>query len=241
MNEFSLFVKKRGITRLCHFTRINNLPFIFGTDNAGSIPNGIVSRRIVKGSDLFTSLPRGMEYTDAKRLDCREDLISTSIQVPNSKYFSRVINKEKIKGAFNEFCIVLINPNIIDDETIFCPGNAATKGYRDILKDDDDKFKGLEAFKCLFRDVNNPKHGLIKRGIYLPNNYTTDEQAEVMIPNHIPVNYIDGIVFKDKETAIMESDKLQLCNVVDISHKKFYYCQNMFAKSRQFNVNLETV
>lgn len=240
MNKFNLFVKKRGITRLCHFTRTSNLPIIFGIDNIGSIPNGIISRQSVDDLDLFSSIEQPINYTDLDRWDGRKDLISTSIEVPNGHYLNTVIGRE-INNIFSDFCIILINPYIINEKTIFCPGNAAIERYRFILKNNDNQFKGMKAFEYLFSDVNNPKHGLIKRKNDLPNNYTTDEQAEVMIPNSIPVEYIDGVVFKNQETAIMERDKLQLCNVIDISHKKFYYSQNMFAKERNLNVVLETI
>ena len=74
-------IKDRNITRLCHFTRTNNLPFILG-DGIDS-HNGIIANALITDASF-------LKPTDDNRVDGKKDYICTSVQYPNSFYFFSV-------------------------------------------------------------------------------------------------------------------------------------------------------
>lgn len=72
-------VQQRGITKLVHFTSINNLDTIlrYGLATREVLDNAVVKHR---GTFYF-------DFNDAKRLDCQRNSISLSIHHPNHKMF----------------------------------------------------------------------------------------------------------------------------------------------------------
>src|SRR5699024_10908803 len=81
----SYSVEERGITRLIHFTKTKNLPFILGNDPHGS--NGIVANNFISDKPL-------LEKIDEKRWDGKEDYICTSVQYPNPYYFKNAQDRD---------------------------------------------------------------------------------------------------------------------------------------------------
>ncbi len=121
-------IKKRGITRLCHMTEIENLLAILEKGT------GILA------SDFIASEKRNIN--DYTRLDGRTDYISTSVQYPNVWYYN-------YKKSDKDWCIIFIDTSICRrDNTLFCPVNAATQcgAYLET---------GANSFRSLFADEVN--------------------------------------------------------------------------------------
>lgn len=222
MNEFSEFIRERGITTLVHFTKTKNLPFILGNDP--TMNSGIVANEFISDKSL-------LEKIDPNRWDGKEDYICTSIQVPNPYYFDTA-KKRNETTLFNDWVILKISPDVINKSSNFCSFNSATGKGRYIESD-------IEAFKKIFNDkIIKPNSKVITRK---PNEYAnrpTDIQAEVLIYKQIPKEYITGLVFPNEEIAKVELLRLKLCGV-DTSQYKIYFSENYFKKSNGYQKNIE--
>lgn len=206
-------VRKRAISRLCHFTKTANLPFILG-DGVDDY-NGIVSNKIIKET-------RFLEINDVNRYDKRPDLICTSIQYPNL-FFFEVSQKKSSKDLLSNWVILLISPDIIDNETYFCPVNAAKKGGEFISK-------GVDVFCDMFaEDISKYGSKFPLRNRRYLSNIPTDIQAEVLFENKISRDSIFGLVFENESQARIEKLRLQLCNV-ELNSIEFYYSKYFFEK-----------
>lgn len=207
MNSYAEAIAQRGITRLCHFTKSSNLPFILGDGKFEK--NGILSTAYIRESS-------NLEELDKQRLDGHVDYVSCSVQVPNEKYF--YLRQQKANGdIFHQWAVIYIDPMIIDDTTYFSPVNAATAHGQNLSK-------GLVAFQHMFANpIQYRKAGSRlpkqeQRPAGLPANRTTDNQAEVMVKNRIPLNKIIGVAFP-AETYEVERLRLRFCDI-DTSHLK---------------------
>lgn len=204
-------LQERGITRLCHFTKSKNLPFILG--NGLDSENGILANKFI--SDVSF-----LDKTDENRFDKHEDYICTSVQYPNCFYFSKVVKQSRTE-IFNEWTILGINPEIINDSTKFCAVNAATKGGRMIES-------GIEAFESIFNERVEGKSTFVRNKMY-PDNVPTNVQAEVLIYNKVPKDYITSLIFPTEEFAYRECLRLELCGV-NVSDYEIIVSSDLFEK-----------
>ena len=180
MNQEIVF--KKGITRLCHFTKSSNLPYILGTGDEEA--NGIISNKAIRDSEC-----KFLKLNDIHRYDNRPELICLSVEYPNFFFFEKSIEKEK-ESLLNDWVVLLISPSIINEETYFCPVNAAKNRGAHIGK-------GSQKFMELF---NTEVLGLNRSVSMLPN-IPTNNQAEVLSPDMIPKDKIIGLVFSSKKQA----------------------------------------
>lgn len=196
MSGYDEIIQKRDIKRLCHFTKSSNLPFILGDGKFEK--NGILSTRQVKTSPILNAM-------DSKRYDNKLDYVCCSVQHLNPWYFG-LRKKENGIDIFHEWALLYIDPSIIDDTTLFCPVNAATRSGAYIKQ-------GEDAFRSLFDEEINwttasdkPRHAY--RNSKLQDNCTTSDQAEVLIKDKIPIEKIIGVAFPMK-TFEAESKRMQ--------------------------------
>ncbi len=207
----------RHITRLCHFTKTKNLPFILG--NGEDSNNGVVANQYI--TDLSF-----LEKIDQNRFDNHENYICTSVQYPNCLYFSTAITKNK-ENIFNEWVILEIDPHIINDYSKFCPVNAATKNGSLISS-------GVNSFEGLFDSVVTGKKEF-KRNIFYPDNLPTNIQAEVLIYQMIDKADINGLIFPNKNIAQKECLRLELCNI-DLNELTIKESEELFDKKRMLDL-----
>ncbi len=174
-------IQRRGVSRLCHFTPIANLPSIFGRGGVHSV---------VQARELEISLRR----MDAGRWDGQLGHVSLSVQFPNA-FLMRRYGHVPIPGRLTErwepTAVLEIEPNSVDwTNALFSPVNAATASG---------EYLGASAahFRSLFaRAVPNPS--CPPRQQHHPPSCPTDLQAEVMIPGGVPVEAIRR-VFVERE------------------------------------------
>lgn len=184
-------IKQRGITRLCHFTKISKILHILTSEN-GIVANTFLNQT---NDDI-------LETNDKNRFDGKEDYISCSIEYPNSWY----LNKIKVDPLFNEWVIMYLDPLIIENkETLFCFTNAAYANGR-FLK------PGLDSFQNMFSDVVTGKRR-ITRSPRMLECCPTDGQAEVMIYKNISKSSIMGLTFNSFEQARRTKVMLDMLNV----------------------------
>lgn len=168
---FKEIIRDREIKRLCHFTPAKNLESI--------LQNGILCSEKVP-SEI---------WIDEERFDGKTGYVCTSIQYPNVYYLNNAIQRLEI--PIQNWVIIEIDPYIIDEETLFSPSNAATK-YGKYIK------QGVEGFSRLFDESVPNRDGSRNRNSNWLNNATTDIQAEVLIPDAVPVEAIKGVVFHEE-------------------------------------------
>lgn len=177
-------IKKRNITRLCHFTKSKNALHIL------SSPDGIKAVDFLDKSIY--------DANDPLRLDGKTEFVNCSIQYPNYWYWKKVKDKDSL---FKDWVILLINPELILLETTeFCAFNAATDRGAHIKK-------GYRAFQELFREK---VRDIVRPPNMLPC-CPTDDQAEVLIYKNISRKDIIGVVVKDEDQAHRESVRWYNC------------------------------
>ena len=173
-------ILKRGITRLCHFTKTVKLLHILSSEE------GILSTQSldITQSDVLTR-------NDECRFDGHTEYISCSVQYPNTWYLSKIRNNDSL---FKEWVVILIDPSIMcNQQTKFCHRNAAACNGAFIKS-------GIEGFKGMFANSVQGKSTISRSSLMLPN-CPTDGQAEVLIYNNIPRSKILGVAVPSIERA----------------------------------------
>lgn len=168
-------LSKRDIDSLMHFTRAENLPNI--------LEHGICPRANLDGEEAI--------FNDEYRFDLCEDAVCTSIEFPNYKMFYRL----RMDNPNADWAILVIDAAaLVDFPCAFCEMNAGSKAmYSMPLKER----MGSGALQNLFKDVSD---GRRRADLGIPDCLPTNPQAEVLVFDTIPTNYITHVLFEDKTT-----------------------------------------
>ena len=194
MNDIQQRARRRGITRLCHFTPSRNLAHI------ASDMRGILASRHLENDEAAILNP-----TDRVRLDGYRDHVCCSIQYPNAWYFGKARADEKL---FLDWVVLLIDPlHLWRGDTKFCARNAAAGQGQGVRG-------GVAAFDSLFASrVEGAGSRVYWRGPEHPDCLPTDEQAEVLIPDRIGRSDVAGVVVRDDSQGAREESRLALAGV----------------------------
>ncbi len=158
-------INDRGINYFVHYTRIDNLESI--------IKNGLCSVEYME--------KHGIPYipNDIQRLDGRRDAISLSVSFPNYKNFYKAR-----QNADSDWCVIRLDPRkVVELECAYFCTNAANSNWRII---DWSRLNNAECFELMFHEN--------RRSPQIPKRYTTDPQAEIMVKDRIPGDFIDSVV-----------------------------------------------
>lgn len=163
------FARARGITHFVHFTNIENVDSILRC--------GLLTRLCMDEKQL------PYHNNDAYRYDDLQDSISLSIMFPNYKMFYK-LRKEQSDTRW----AVLFLPaeEVLNYDCVFCKTNAANNEISTIPVC---QRKGLSAFQEMFYE----RQDITRKKLGLPDCYTTDPQAEILVCNNIPPNLIQSI------------------------------------------------
>ncbi len=192
-NEIREVLTTREITDLVHFTRIENLESI--------LINGIVP--VNKFAALNIEAIRN-DISNDNRIDRMKNCSCFSIHFPNSYLLNRFRRNQNTTNQ--NWVILIVDANVIlssKHNTYFCRTNAATCELGEYIFEERHSHKYYKShFEELFKDTINieSKGRTITRGLNMPDNYTTDVQAEVLIENIIRPQYIKKVVFFDEFT-----------------------------------------
>lgn len=216
--EFEQEIVKRRIDYLIHFTPTINLLSIFELGK-------LLSRKLLEEFDVDqTDIFDYVEFTDEVRFDDKS-YINLSIQHPNSFLFSRFRQKTDIHTHIN-WCVLKIDKNYIyEKNTLFSITNAANShNKRNVgVTGDLDKFKRL--FDNSINIVTSYNSRTITRN-NLEDKYPTDEQAEVLVKNEIPIEAIN-VCFKDANDLATGKAALS-----DFNTSNFIVDASLFINSR---------
>ncbi len=171
---------KRGVTRLCHFTKIKSLVHILA-DSQGILATQFIQSDVRKQNDEF-------------RVDGVLDYVCCSIEYPNVWYWERVKQRDE-DAIFKEWAILCIDPKIIQYKKIkFCPCNAAYGGGQYITQD-------FAQFDELFDQDTTVGQKKYYRSPEMLSCCPTDGQAEILIEQNIPLRFIKAIIVGTENIA----------------------------------------
>lgn len=174
------FLKEKGVTRLCHFTKVKNFVHILTSSD------GIVATKFIK-ADI-------REQNDLNRCDGELDYVCCSIEYPNSWYWEKVKSRDN-DFVFREWVIICVDLEIVKNRKIkYSVCNAALCNGRYIKEE-----------LSFFEDMYAPKLQICKRSLERTSNMLTccptDDQAEILIHYNIPIKYIKAVIVGNEDTA----------------------------------------
>ena len=222
-NQIKEEVDKRNITQVIHCTTINNL--------SGIMRYGIFSISKLKENEI------AYEKLDNERFDNRKSYISCSISKRNTHYFAA-----KGLSFKNGLIEITIDPKILfEKKCLFLYYNAAS--YQFIFMDEK-SLMGVTPFRKMFdpllKDPRKEQLGSFIRSNSTKLSETTKEQAEVMIPDSIELNYIISIKLNEK--LLTEDIKLIFnqnnIEIIDSEEKiEETFLSPIFESRKQFIIN----
>ena len=178
-------ILSRGIQFLVHFTPVSNLHSI--------MRNGLLSRMDLNQRRI----PFG--YSDEGRRDCLLDFISTSVSFPNYKMFYA----KRSKAEEKRWAVVKVGKEVLWElGCLFFTGNAASSVSMAIPAA---HLCSIDAFDRMFYEKESRS--------LIPESFTTDPQAEVMVYRAIPSRYIKGIALESKDDMKLIKDANDLSNI----------------------------
>jgi hypothetical protein len=177
--------QRRGITRLCHFTKAVGLGHILSTGE-------------LRGAAELRESSEGFRPTDTRRLDGYLHHINCSVEYPNTWYLDRARASDP---HFQEWVILTLDPRLLDlPGAGFCPFNAARNEGAHV-------YEGLAAFESMFAPQvtgNATRSRRPRHPLWAP----TDDQAEVLIPGPVSATAIISVLVASKEQAELERYRL---------------------------------
>ena len=177
------YLLNRGVTRLCHFTKLKDLTHILLSDD------GIVSSTAIRP-----------DVKDQKDPD-RYDYVCCSIEYPNSWYL-RQAQQRDADHVFRDWVTIYIDLDILNYRDVkFCPCNAATDCGAHILSDKS-KICDLYSSPNVVKRVRSPK---------MLQCCPTDDQSEILIRDNIPYSFFSGIAVCNETVAQQVYSIIRTC------------------------------
>lgn len=177
MNGYEI-LKNREVSRLCHFTKLQNLTHILATEN------GIIA------SDSIRQDTKNVN--DDARYDGESDHVCCTIEYPNSWFLNSAI-KNNTDKVFRDWVVLCIDLKILlVRRAKFCECNAGKERGKFIQSD-------FEKIDRIFAD-RVPSFAHPRTSGMLPC-CPTNGQAEILIKDSIPRQYITRIIVGNCDVA----------------------------------------
>jgi ssDNA thymidine ADP-ribosyltransferase, DarT len=186
--DFQNIINQRQIERIVHFTRFESITAIVGEGKI--LPRNQLHNISSDWQELV------MPNTERRRDDT--SFLNTSIMHPNV-YLMNIFRDKWHQGS--RFCVIGIIPEYIyEAETKFSISNATYQpaikfGINGSLRTFNEMFAQQVSGKF---DRRSSTYEINQRKSTLPDYYTTDTEAEVLIRCEIPYNDIIFIACRDK-------------------------------------------
>ena len=207
-SQIQQFCEDRGITTLCHFTRVENLQSI--------LQDGLIGRSLLEA--------RGQQFlfNDPDRADGHKEAVCLSISFPNDLLFSKFRYKYS-SGNRSEWVVLLLDAKVLWElDCAFCQENAASNTVRHLSWEEKKK---PDVLKSMFRGEHRDTKGKVyqRHSSQIPQHYPTHPQAEVLVRYRIGPEYIKEVHFYD-ETALEQWRYSSLGNYppkLSVNHRYF--------------------
>lgn len=202
MNGYEI-LKKRRVTRLCHFTKFQKLCHILESEQ------GILASNVIRFDTK--------NVIDNERYDGETDHVCCSIQYPNSWYLKKA-RERNFDIIFRDWIVLYIEPSILMYRNAkFCPCNAS-RDRGAYINGDMSQLESIFAYSLqTFRYSRSPK---------MPICCPTDGQAEILIKDNIPRSMIWGIGVSNEEMAERTAAMLKITEQTQI---KIYISEDIFS------------
>lgn len=170
--------KERQIQQLIHFTHKDNLRSI--------LTHGLLGRSKL---DQFNF--QRYKFNDEIRLDNQRGAVCLSVTFPNYKMFFKYSSGNK-----SEWVVLCLDVFLLWElDCKFYVNNAASGHARQ--SEADSNRKSAKDFKEMFSDLPHKT----RNSLNIPENYTTDPQAEILVLEPVPVKYIKSVDFYNENIA----------------------------------------
>ncbi len=172
----------RGIKRLVHFTRVENLASIL---SAGLLPRYMLNRNSRSGPTALVC--------DHDRHDGHTNAVNLSIEFPNYRmFYQKRCQDEDPSGK--KWCVLELNPRLLWTlKCAFCWGNAARADLRQLTVKEK---SGPESLKCCFVErLKNMGKIIQRQSLGIPDRYPTDPQTEVLVFGEVSPQYVLSVTF----------------------------------------------
>lgn len=177
MSVYSV-LQSRGVTRLCHFTKLQQLTHILSSGE------GILASNSIR--------PDIKNVTDQARYDGELNYVCCSVEYPNSWFLNKAIQRDT-DTIFNEWVVIFIDLGITNSRiTKFCPCNASKDHGLHIS----DNIYNIE--RIFDRTVPAFIH---QRPPRMLSCCPTNGQAEILIKDNIPREFFTGIAVGNHDMA----------------------------------------
>lgn len=166
------FTAARNITSLVHFTKLKNLDSI--------LQYGLLTPQLCEFLDIAS------EVNDRARYD-GQDAVCLSIEFPNYQLYWSFHNRD----TSVQWAIVELHSDVLWlKNCCFCTTNAADSA---MSAQSFESRQGLPALEALYQDYEGKNRADLK----IPDNYTTNPQAEVLCIDAIDVDFIKAVHLDD--------------------------------------------
>lgn len=184
--ELHAYMRARGVTAVGHFTRLRNLGNIL---KHGLQPRGRLEEM-------------GVAYAanDGLRID-GGDGVCLSVSFPNYKLFYKFRNE--FPGE--QWVVLVLSTEVIERKAcIFNPKNAASSAMTGYSKE---RRMRMDALQAMFYDqeieaAQDPveERTTLRAKLRLPDHFTTDPQAEIVVTESIEPTLISAMIFGCDDT-----------------------------------------
>lgn len=204
------YIESRKVTSLLHFTNVKNIPSI--------MTNGLL------GMEELSSKNITVLSNDLYRYDAINNAICTSISFVNYKMFYKL----RCDNPNEDWAVIKISPSVLwEKPCVFCSDNAANARVSSIPSAIRMDLPYLESMFC-------DEFDFIKRSdLKIPDFYTTNPQAEVMVLNGIEVDYIESINI-DEASKVNNLDQFIEDNKPFRRLKPYYHNPSLFTYRTDF-------
>lgn len=213
---YNYFTKERGVEYFVHFTPEENIPSI--------LQHGIIPREDLSAHRIDAVCP------DLSRSDNHLDYSSFSVSFPNYRVMYS-------KRHDMKFVILCIDPRIILDFPIsdisYLPTNAANQS----LPKEIEEYIGFSSAEGIFSETayNYKAETQCQRSeLNIPDEYTTDPQAEVFVHATVEPKYIREIICKDNSQGLQILDVLCEHGLEEYWREKTFYYEAYFDKRSDY-------
>ena len=206
--EIKEFAQELEIPHLVHFTHVSNLESI--------MEKGLLSR------EKIDDLDEDAVINDEERYDGRAHTISLSIAHPNDLMFY------KYRSNDEDWCVIGLKRKVLWElDCLFLKNNAADTR---MSNKGDNELSTVASFRSMYEEMDDLD---TREEQCLKPFDPTDRQAEILVPEEIPVEYIIGVYVSSRKIKKLYSELLADYQVKVHSSDKGVYASRLYRRKWQ--------